>query len=241
MTHQYKWFWITFCGWCFTAAVGAWALIFSPFHLNSKKISEFSSEVNGTVGINQILVCASPLPESLRATTQQWQSEGWKCTTGTLNLAPLLLKSSKENWAGLDSLAQLRIFQKGDSYRLLGLLSDFNDNQTYEWIAEVPKKALKSLKPSEVDFPLKPPSTALDIRTVKSKKIETCMWSLRSPKKPDAQFMDTYASQGFSGRLWSKQNRESIYILRRGTLRLLAVVEAGNKKSSISVVKLDKI
>ncbi len=124
---------------------------------------------------------------------------------------------------------------------MLGLLSDFNDNQTYEWIAEIPQKALKSPKPSEMDFPFKPPSPALDIMDVKSGKIEICRWSLMSSKDPNLQFSETYAAQGFSGRLWSKQNGESVYILQRGTLRLLAVVEADHEKILISVVKLDKV
>ncbi len=241
MFNRYKWFWITFCGWCFIATVGAWALIFSPFHISTQKISDFSNKINGATEVNQILVCTSPLRESLKAITQQWQSEGWECTTGTLNLAPVMLKLPKENQSGMDSLAQLRLFQKGGFCRLLGLLGDFNDNQTYEWVAEIPQEAFKSPKPSEMDFPLKPPALASEIMDVKSGKIEICGWSLRPSKNPPLQFTQTYASQGFSGRLWSEQNGESVYFLHRGILRLLAVVETGPKKILISVMKLDKV
>lgn len=240
MVSQYKWFWLTFCGWCFIVSVGGWALISSPFHLNSEKISEFSVQVNGAAEVHQILVCHSPLQESLRAISRQWQNDGWKCVTGTLNVAAIALKLPQGARSGLDSLAQLRVFQKGSLFRLLGLLSDFDDEQVYEWVVEVPQRALKNLKPSEVDFPLKPPSNALGIMDIKFEKIEACSWLLQSSKNPDLEFTSTYSAQGFSGRLWSKQDRKSIYILHRGFLRLLAVVEPEKEKNLVSVVKLGK-
>jgi hypothetical protein len=237
---NYKWFWITFCGWCFITTMGAWALIFSPFHSSSKKISEFQVEINGYQGQNQVLTSSAPIDRSLKELTGQWEGEGWKSLTNNLNLAPILMNIPKNYEKLASSLIQLQIFQKNGDYRLLGLLNDVNSNQTYQWIDEVPKKALQGQDPSKVEFPLKPPQNASNILTVKSEKIETCSWSFLTNSNIEDQFIHTYASQGFSGRTWSKQPGESIYILQRGSVKLLATLNQSGGKNIISLVKLKK-
>ncbi len=220
--------------------MGAWALIFAPFHLNSKKISEFQLKINGYPSQNQVLASSAPIDKSLNAITGQWESEGWKSQTNTINLAPILM-NIPENYEKLaSSLVQLQIFQKNGDYRLLGLFDNSNNNQTYQWIEEVPKKAIQSEDPSKVEFPLKPPQSALNVFTIKSKKIETCGWSFSSSSKIEDQFIHTYASEGFNGKIWSKHTGESVYILQRGTIKLLAVLNQSGNRNTISLVKLNK-
>ncbi|GEM_PF-3421094 len=238
---QHLWFWSALFGWCFITAVGAWALIFAPFDIRPKKFSEFSVKINGVTEDNQLLVCNAPLRESLESVTDQWQAEGWKCITGILNLAPLLSTMPKSDQETLDRFAQLRCFKKGENFRLLGFLGDSNSNQTYEWICEIPAKTLEEQKPFAIDFPLKPPQNAVHIFTIKAQKVETCIWSLPFSTNPEGRFIDDFTSQGFNGRLWSKQGEGHVYLLQRGSIRLLASIEMTDKKETISVVKLDRI
>jgi hypothetical protein len=237
---NHKWFWMTFGAWCFIATMGAWALIFSPFHLNLKKISEFQVKINGYSSKSQVLTTSAPIDRSLNAITRQWESEGWKSLTNNLNFAPILMNIPEKYENLASTLVQLQIFQKNEDYRLLGLLNDVNDNQTYQWIDEVPKKAIKGQDPSKIEFPLKPPQNASNVFTIKSEKVETCSWSLPAGPRIENQFIHTYASQGFNGRIWSRRTGESTYILQRGSIKLLAVLDQSGNKNIISLVKLNK-
>jgi len=234
-----KWFWLTFGTWCFITTVGAWALISSPFHLDSKVISEYPLQFNGTVEKNRISVCASELDQSVVAIRQEWQKEGWTCTTRNFDLFSLLMNPSPADRSLADKLARLLVFQNGANVRLLGLLRNYEDGQTYQWTAEMSQKAFEIKDPSQLDFPLKPPVNALNFFFIKSKKLECCTWSL--PLSPDIenQFTTGYVSQGFSGRLWSRKSDESVYILKKGSTRLLGVIKRESQNNKISLVKFD--
>lgn len=235
-----KWFWMTLGTWCFIAA-GAWALIFSPFHLRSREISEFSVKVNGADEKNQIWACEVSVPKSLESLSHEWESEGWKCSTGKFNLASALLLLPPEDQEILAQVIQLRVFEKKHFYRLLGAINNPEENQTYGWTAEFPQAALQSQNPSKIDFPLKPPAGAFEILDLEFQKMAACSWSLPAVKNPRIQLQRIYTAQGFSGRLFAQQDGESVYILQRGPIKLMAVLEVADKKSTISVVKLDKI
>ncbi len=237
---KFKWFWITFIVWCLLGGVGAWALIFSPFSFTSTKVTEFKAEINGGTAESQILVSSASLGSSLDSLTKEWQAEGWNRVSGNLNLASILLDMPKGYARVLDSIVQVQMFQSKDSFRLLGLWSDFNDHQTYEWVTDVPQKIMKSQKPADVDFPLKPPAKAANVLTIKSGKIEVCSWSLASQTESPAQFTSIFALEGFNSYLWSKQPGEWFYILNRGSIKLLAVVQTKGEENLISLVKLDK-
>jgi hypothetical protein len=237
---RFKWFWITFSGWCLIAAVSAWALIFSPLSLNSKKVFEFKGEINEQAAESQILVSPAPINFSLDELTAQYQKQGWNCMCKNLNLASILLDAPQEYSQLLNSLVQVRTFKNKETYRLLGLWSDFAHNQTYQWVMDVPQKTFVSPKSSDITFPFRPPSTALNILDIKFEKMEACSWSFPSNKKPNEQFLDAYSSEGFSGRLWSRDSGQSVYILHRGSVKLLAVVQADGEKNTILVVKVDK-
>jgi hypothetical protein len=136
---------------------------------------------------------------------------------------------------------QLKVFKNRNSYQLLGLWEDFNNNQTFQWIAEVPKNVIKTQVPSNVDFPLKPPAAATGIITVKSEKIESLLWTLTLQKDPEASFVRTYTSQGFLGRLWSRQSGKYIFILHKGSEKLLGIVENNGSINTTILMKLNKI
>jgi hypothetical protein len=235
-----KWFWLTFGAWCFIASVGAWALIFSPFSWESKEISEFSLQVNGSIETHQIRLGSGSVKGTLDALTYQWEQEGWRCETRDVDLAAFMTNVPLEYEKAMASIVQLRVFKGKDSYRILGLLNDPEKDQTYQWIAEIPKAAVRGQNPSQTDFPLKPPVNAINVFTVKSEKMDASLWSFPRQKNTESQFVDIYVSQGFSGHLWARQSYDSVYILRKGSIRLLGIVDQGSKKNMISLVKLNK-
>lgn len=236
---RFKWFWITFSAWCLIATVGAWAVIYSPFRLDSKKVCEFEAQINGKLVKSQILVTSTSLDLSLDGLTSQWQEQGFECVSKNINLASVLLKIPKKYWGALNSLAQIRMFQNNDDYRLLGLWSDPNDHQTYQWITDVPKGILKAQTTSTSSFPFRPPTNASNFMVIKTEKMETLMWCLPSGPKPDQELMNFSASQGFAGRLWSKRLNESVFLLQKGSLRLIATAEQDGNKNVFSLVKIN--
>ena len=238
---NYKWFWITIGAWCFIATVGAWALIYSPFQLDTRLISEFSTEINKSINKNQIYLISSPMGLSLETVTEKWEAKGWKNMSGRINLAAALLNMPKEYYQYFNQLVQIRAFESEDSFRILGLLTAGNGGETYQWVSEIPKKSLESQDPSNVDFPLKPPPESLNALTVKTKDMETSIWSLDSKLNVVEMFSRAYSAQGFSGRLLSKKNDESFFILRKGSIKLLALVSDNGKKSTILLAKIYKI
>jgi hypothetical protein len=203
-------------------------------------ISEFSVEVNKSTNKNKIFLNSSSISLSLEAETEKWEAKGWKNMTGKINLATALLNTPREYSEYLNQLVQVRAFENKESLRVLGLLATGNGRQAYQWVSEIPKKSLQPQDPSTVDFPLKPPPESFNVLTIKSKNIETLIWSLSSKTNIDETFSRVYSSQGFSGRLLAKQNAESFFILKRGSIKLLALVRDTGKNNTISLVKLNK-
>src|SRR5579859_4459284 len=192
MMNKFKWFWITLTGWCVIGAVGARAIILSPFHLDSKEIFESKAEINGVGAQSRLLASSASMDSSLVELLREWQAQGWNCVSGDMNLASVILGVPRKYEGFLDSLAQVRMLQNKDTYRLLGLWSDLDSHQTYQWITDVPRKALDRPDPSDVDFPLKPPMGAQGVLTVKlgkNKNMEVCSWSFSSSRNLEAQWM----------------------------------------------------
>jgi len=129
-----------------------------------------------------------------------------------LSIANAFLNTPKSYRPYLDRVVQLRLFENRENLRVLGLLNNANDHQTYQWIAEMSKKVLEPQEASSVDFPLEPPASASDIITVKLEKMETCAWSM--PHSSDFQAL--YSDQGFSGRILSVRNGGTVYLLQKG-------------------------
>lgn len=238
---RYKWFWMTFLAWFFLGTLGASAMIFSPFHLDLKEISTFKAKVNGVTDENRILVNSGGIEQNLDALSDQWRKEGWKSVSGNLNLANILLKTPHEYTGALASLVQLRTFENRDSFRLLGLMQDHQNGRTYQWVSEVPKTAIFPPGQNDINFPLMPPSTAMDLIHVETGKLELLTWTQPAEGAAEEGFVHLYASQGFSGRLWSMDPDGSTYLLQMGSTKLLAVIQGGDEEDTISVVKLSKI
>ncbi len=202
--------------------------------LSSTRITEFSATVNGAVETNQVLVAAAPLDANLETLTKEWKEADWKPLARNFNIVNAFLNTPRTYRPYLDRVVQLRLFQNKDRLRLLGLLNDASGHQTYQWIAEIPKKILDPQDPASVDFALTPPAGASDIINVKMEKMEVCVWSM--PRARD--FQTVYLSQGFSGKTWSDRNEGSVYVLQKGTVKLMAVVKKNAGQSRISLVKL---
>ncbi len=237
---DYKWFWVTFLIWFFLGCLGAWALIFSPAPLNQRIISEFTVQINGAIGKNTISRVSGSMNLALERITRDLEEKGWENISGRVNLAPLLLNTAPEYRNILNRLIQLRLFQNRENYKFLGCLDEANQQETYQWISEIPKTAFDSLKPGQSGFPMIPPSTALNVSWIKSKKMESLSWTTKNDPAFQGNFPRFYSAQGFSGKLTSSSNdfRERVYILRRGTDRIVAVLTGENGKFVTSLVKL---
>ena len=230
---RHKWFYFTFGFWCFISALSAWALIFSPLHMNSNKISEFTAELNGTSISNQILKTPASLENSLSFLSLPWQKEGWVCVSGRINIASILLNIPDFQDDLINPILQLRLFKKNNALRLLGLWTNAQEGQTYTWIAETTQTAVQPLKFSEGSFPLKPPPGAMGIFGVKTEHTEALAWSENPGKNPVESFKKNYLSQGFSGKILSTQKGELLYILQKGGLKLFSVVPQNDKNNYV--------
>ena len=239
---NYPWFWATFGFWCFAVTVGAWALIYSPFTNNdSSVISRFSTRINGEQAMTTFSLNQSDTPSSLENLTRRWEETGWKSLTPNTNLASLLLDLPKPYRSLLDPLIQVRVFQNPVSFRLLGLCLNAQSGKTYQWVSDVPLKALQTQGPAEVDFPLKPSSNAFDIFTLKTEAISASLWSIKTEANLPTVFAHIFSSQGFSGRMLNSADDEATYLLQKGSTRLFGVVRKQGPKMTISLMMFDKI
>lgn len=234
-----KWFWITLFVWCLMGAAGAWALIYSPLHYGSRELCRFAVGFNGAVQDNHIMVHDAPIRPFAKAITRQWERDGWRCASGNLDLAPILLNAPEKVEHLLPDLAQAKVFERGDSIRALLLLKG-TDERTYQWVAEVPKSSLASGMAAATDFPVKPPPGSSNILLLKAKTMETCQWSQSAHADRTDTFGRFYAAQGFSGRLWSKRGSESIFLLQRGSVRLLAVLGERDGVTTVALTRIKK-
>ena len=239
--NRYKWFCATLSFWFFAITVGAWALIYSPLSSNTSVISKLSTNINGVEAKTTLSIGQSPTLTSLEILTRTWEEAGWKSLTSKTNLAGLLLELPKQYRSLLDPLIQVRVFRNSDSFRLLGLLLDARSGKTYQWVSDVPQKALRAQGPAEVDFPLKPPFTAFDIFTLRTEAISTSMWSINTERDLSTAFAHIFSSQGFAGRMLNNDKAEVAYLLQKGSTRLLASVHKDGKKMTISLMRFDKI
>ena len=235
---RFKWFWITLGCWCLIGATSAWALIYSSTHLATSTVSEFTAQVNESTVHNQILVTSNSMELSRDLLSSEWREDDWKLVSGKLNLARVLFKTPNALSAPLDSLTQVQVFQKGDTLRLLALWNDIEHGQTYQWITETPKKVLEPPDPAKVPFPFHAPANARDLLFLKAKNTEVLTWFSKERRDPEMTLRALYLSQGFSGRRLCKKSGESLYILQKGSTRLLGAVEKGTSQNAFTFVKL---
>jgi hypothetical protein len=235
---KYKWFWITLALWFVLGAITSRALIFSPFQFTPQKIAHLEPTVNGQKQSDDFYVLLNCLQDCLITTTKHWEEAGWKCVTPGANIASLLL-GLKNNDTILSSYIQLRLFQKKESYRLLGLWNDEKNRKTYECVCEFPISIFsEKASINHWDFPLKPSSGAFRPFCFNYGGQHIASWEQPSDGNGEYQFHQLFSNQGFTGRLWSRRNEETVYILQKGSIKLLAVIRPQNMRTSISLVKV---
>jgi hypothetical protein len=224
LLRNYKWFFGAFFAWFLIGAACAWALIFSPSTNGPVHVSRFNLGINGFEEKNVISTSLEPPARVLEAITRNWEAEGWRNLGGNLNLAPQLAGFTGKEAREASSMLQLRVFSRGDRLRILGLLSP-DLQKTYEWTAELPRKALDPPDPSVLLLP--PPPGAFHVFSISTGKSETGSWTVSSRSgtgfNPELVFMQN----GFSAHCLSRGPGEVAFLLTRGPLRVLAVAQKG--------------
>jgi len=233
---RFKWFYAALGFWFFAAALSSWALIYSPFHSKVKKISEFSTEINGVAETNLIAAAPLPVKNSFEETSNDWKNDGWVCVTRRTNLAGYFLDLPPEDAEALAPLLQLSVFKKNKTLRLLGYLAGPADGQTYQWTAETSTDAVKPQNPSSVDFPLKPPPGSFHLFAVRTGPMAALTWSMSNQDHPAERFKENYISQGYSGRLIRQEKSLSQFILQKGQLKLFLAVKEEDKNCVFNLI-----
>jgi hypothetical protein len=236
-----NWFWTAFSAWIFLGVtVTAWPLIYSPFHLKKIKISAFDIETNGVKQQHQMWVSSSPIKLYETELKTEWGKDGWRQITGNLDLTPYLLGLEKHEIFLLDYL-RVRVFRKNNFLKILGLWNNLKKDQTYCWIAELPITGFDNQQNLPTySFPLSPPSNTLDIYSGKVKNLQFACWTLPLHSYPEEKFREIFSSQGFKGRLWNRRPAETIYLLEKGPVRIIAALKSEGTKEAISLVLFDK-
>ena len=237
---RYKWFWMTLLFWTGCGvAVSAWALIFSPHRPDFSEIAAFSGEVNGSRQDHEISVSAVSLEDARVETEGRWRREGWTPVGGPANFASVVLGLKDDGL--LDPTLRVSLFAKEGRYRVLGFLRDPRKNLTYRWVGEIPKETFNAPSPGDPwDFPIAPPRWALHPYFGRLGEFQMATWGFPSDNASQERFLETCRVQGFEGKIFSESGGEIVYILTRGSVRLIAVLTGGNSVREVSLVWLGK-
>ncbi len=231
-----KWFWGTFAFWViFAGTVMAWALIYSPVHFAPKFLSQYETEINGLKQKNELWVNEGHLTALLPVITQNWLKDGWRPAGNNLDLTSAILGALDEN-TDLSDQVQVRVFQKKDFHKTLGLWEPTGENQTYGWVSEIPDKALNpSTAKSNWHFPFIPPENSNRLYCQKLKNLQIALITLPADTRFEDHFHESCINQGFTQNLWRNDPDKKSYILSKGKTRLLAVLTAEGNQDSISL------
>jgi len=238
---KFKWFWITFVGLVvFTVAVFSRAIIFSSFHFNPQLIGEFEAELNGAKQKNEVWVNEGSMQDLQEELTKEWSKQGWTVVSQGMDFAPTLLGTSKAPDI-LSPYLQMKLFEKNNSYRTLSLLQDSERLQTYGWVSETPKSILDlSQAQAHWNFPLTPPAQAIRLYCQKTMNFQMAFIFIPTQRDLFPLFQNLCASQHFALHSLGRSNDRSSYMLAKGNLRLLALLDHGQKEDVISLVYLSK-
>jgi hypothetical protein len=236
-----KWFWTTFLGlWIFTVAVVCRALIFSNFRFNPKPIGDFEAELNGSKQKNEVWVNTGRMKDVQAELTKEWINQGWNPVAQGMDFAPTLLGLGNSTDV-LSPYLQIKMFEKDENYRTLSLLEDSEQCQTYGWVSETPKNILDlSQARAHWTFPFQPPDQAIRLYCQKSMNFQTAFIFLPSNQEPLKLFQDLCLSQNFEVRSLGQSNGRLSFILAKGNLRLLALLDYRQKENVISLVYFPK-
>ncbi len=234
---KYKWFWMTLGLWFLLAgSVTTWALIYSPYRLEFSPKARFEAVMNGSRQTHEIEVASGSLENVLAQTMARWRKEGWESESGTLNLASPLL-GMKRDEPLLSSFLHVSLFKKGDLRRVLGLWSDSKNGQVYRWVAELPKATLDDgAARSHWKFPVNPPTGVLRLYNGSLEGLQTAGWSYPANSTDVLDFGSFVAAQGFDQSPFPGSPGEKAYILKKGSVRILAVLREGEKGNSVGMV-----
>ncbi len=173
-------------------------------------------------------------------TKPQWEGEGWKCVSPNTNIASLLLGQPNDE-TNLSSYVNMDEFQKKGHFRVIGQWNDQKESKTYECISEFPSFIFSTKGVSNNwDFPLKPPSDAFQPYCFKYKEQQIAAWTQPSNGNSDYRHKELFSSQGFTENQWFKHGRETVYILNKNAIELLAIILREDKKTEISLMKLNR-
>lgn len=238
---KFKWFWMAFTVLSvFTVAVFSRALIFSPFRFDPQPIGQFEAEINGSKQKNDVWVNMGSMEDLQAELTEEWSKEGWHPVHHGMDFAPTLLGLE----AAPDILSpylQMEIFEKKDSYRTLSLLQDSEKNQTYGWVSDTPKNVFDlSQAQAHWDFPFQPPLQAKRLYCQKNLNFQMAFIFIPPQRNLAAFFQKLSSFQNFELRYLGQSNDRASYMLSKGRLRLLALLDNGQKESVISLVYFAK-
>jgi hypothetical protein len=227
-------FWLAF-----GVSLSTWALIYSPWRFPFAKTVRFEGRINGIPLNQELTLIGTPLSEVLAATSASWRLEGWKTATGNLNLAALL-SGLRGGETLFSAFVHVSLFEKGETYRILGLWSGPGQKRTYEWVGESPKMTFEdSRSRSKWDFPLKPPPEAFNLYSGSVKDLLIAGWSC--PFVPDAKIrFSRYASaQKFFQTRWVHNREEEMCFLKNNSKTLAAVLSSAGGRTRVSLLRIN--
>lgn len=224
----------------FTVVVFSRALIFSSFHFYPQPIGEFEAELNGSKQKNEVWVNAGNMKELQAELTKEWMKEGWTPVSQGMDFAPTLL-GLRAAPDVLSPYLQMKMFEKSNAYRTFSLLEDSERGQTYGWVSETPKNILDlSQARAHWDFPFFPPSQAVRLYCQKSQNFQMAFIFIPANQDLTSLFLKLCVSQNFDLHPLGRSNDRPSYMLGKGKLRLLALLDYGQKENVISLVYFSK-
>jgi hypothetical protein len=238
---KFKWFWMTLLGLSiFTVAVFSRALIFGTHSFNPQIIGSFDADLNGLKQKNEIWVNSGNINDLQKELTQAWEKEGWAQVAQGMDFAPTLLGLNGMKDV-LSPYLQMKLFEKGKMYRSLNLLQGSQNDQTYGWVSETPKDILDPSKAiSHWDFPLRPPVQAKRLYLEKYMDCQMAFIFVPANLNPKTLFSNLCTDQNFELVSLGQTNERASFMLMKGHLRILAMLDYGSKENLISMVYFNK-
>ncbi len=236
-----KWFWITLIFWAsFTCTVITWPLIYAPVRFDPKIIGEFETKVNGFKQKNIMWINEGNLNDLLPIILEKLTKEGWISVGKNMDLTPVLLGIADESEQPSKHLL-IKVFQRKDFYKTLGLWEPVGAGKTYGFVGEIPDSIFSlSQAKTHWDLPFTPPSDSNSLYCQKLNNIDIGLISLPYQDKFGDVFHQLCVTRGFSEKLLSSETDKKIFVLTKGRIKILAISEIENGQTSISMACLDR-
>jgi hypothetical protein len=233
------WFWATLLFWTIlTSTVISWALIYAPVRFNPETISHFETQLNGMTQEHYIWMCEGNLTRLLPSLLKKLQEEGWTSIGNGMDFGPSLLGFSNDS--NFSDHFQIKIFQKEEIIKTIGLWEPQDEEKTYGWTCDTPKPINNfDLTRMHWNFPFKPPSNSNSFYLEQIKNIKIAIISIPRNGNTTEQFQNICSSQGFAERPFESDGQNESFILTKSNHRLLAELESNGTENLISVVSLN--